>query len=222
MKVLALCDNLYDVTRFESTFKLDHIYYLICNNRKSKITSFVISQILSIPNFRLSKLSNIINLYIKGYLIFLNEDINSKNTVNWVVRNNFHIGLHSMGVIYKNSIINSFKLGILNAHIGKLPEMRGRSVFEWSLINDIATGITCFFIDAGIDTGERIVLFYPFQVNSDLNNSKSQLFKLDAFIYKKSVDLIKNGMQFQVNDITHGKRYYLISNFLKSTLIESF
>ena len=42
--------------------------------------------------------------------------------------------------------------------IGILPEYRGRNVMEWALVEGGPVGMTVFFIDSGIDTGERIVL----------------------------------------------------------------
>ena len=35
----------------------------------------------------------------------------------------FDTGFHAMGVIYPKTFLNSFRYGVLNSHIGKLPEM---------------------------------------------------------------------------------------------------
>jgi hypothetical protein len=218
MKILALCDNLLDIIRFESSFASGQINYLICNNSRKKNIPTILNQIILLPKFRIKEIYTIFNLYLKGFINFVNKDINSNIAVGWIIKNNFDIGLHSMGVIYKKSLINSFNIGILNSHIGKLPEMRGRCVFEWSLTNDTPTGVTCFFIDAGIDTGSRIVLFSPQKVDKDLNISKNKLFQLDVFIYKTAIDLINSGCQFTPNNISLGLRYYVMSNLFKSAL----
>jgi methionyl-tRNA formyltransferase len=44
-------------------------------------------------------------------------------------------------------------LGVLNVHLGLLPEVRGMSSPEWSLIKHIPVGVTIHYVDAGIDTG---------------------------------------------------------------------
>jgi methionyl-tRNA formyltransferase len=63
-----------------------------------------------------------------------------------------------MGVIYRECLIESFSRGILNtSHIGRLPDYRGRSVFEWTLPFGERPTITTFFIDIGIDTGSPIL-----------------------------------------------------------------
>src|SRR5829696_9332691 len=71
---------------------------------------------------------------------------------------NLDVGLHKAGVIYRDATIKAFRLGILNPHIGMLPQYRGRNVMEWSLMEGRPVGITVFFIDSGIDTGREIVL----------------------------------------------------------------
>jgi methionyl-tRNA formyltransferase len=45
------------------------------------------------------------------------------------------------------------RLGVLNAHLGLLPEIRGMSSPEWSLLQHIPVGVTIHFMDTGIDTG---------------------------------------------------------------------
>jgi folate-dependent phosphoribosylglycinamide formyltransferase PurN len=44
-------------------------------------------------------------------------------------------------------------LGVLNVHLGLLPEIRGMSTPEWSLLKNVPVGVTIHYVDAGIDTG---------------------------------------------------------------------
>ena len=46
--------------------------------------------------------------------------------------------------------------GMLNAHPGLLPEVRGSASPAWSVYHDIPIGATCHFIDPGIDTGDIV------------------------------------------------------------------
>jgi len=43
--------------------------------------------------------------------------------------------------------------GVLNAHPGLLPRLRGSSSVAWALYQDLPIGSTVHFVDAGIDTG---------------------------------------------------------------------
>ena len=63
----------------------------------------------------------------------------------------------SFNQIFKSSIINIPRYGVINCHAGKLPFYRGRNVLNWALINDEKEfGITVHYIDEGIDTGDII------------------------------------------------------------------
>jgi len=50
------------------------------------------------------------------------------------------------------------KLGTFNLHASLLPDYRGAAPINWAIINgEIETGVTTFFIDDKIDTGEIIL-----------------------------------------------------------------
>jgi len=63
----------------------------------------------------------------------------------------------SFNQIFKSTIINVPRIGVVNCHAGKLPFYRGRNILNWALINDEKEfGITVHYIDEGIDTGDII------------------------------------------------------------------
>jgi methionyl-tRNA formyltransferase len=57
------------------------------------------------------------------------------------------------GNILRKQLLDVPRLGVLNVHLGLLPEVRGMSTPEWSLLNNVPVGITIHYVDAGIDTG---------------------------------------------------------------------
>jgi methionyl-tRNA formyltransferase len=127
-----------------------------------------------------------------------------------------------MGVIYRKPVIDCFRRGILNAHIGLLPGYRGRSVMEWSLLEGRPTGVTVFFVDEGIDTGSTIVLRREIPVDRfrDVASAKAHLFSLDADLFAEALDLLEDtGFSPLLNDRS-GRRYYVMSR-LFSGVVES-
>ncbi len=127
------------------------------------------------------------------------------------------VGLHAANVIYREATIAAFRLGILNAHIGILPGYRGRSVAEWSVLQGDPTGTTIFFIDNGIDTGARIVLreFTPSRDSTSVRALKTILFGRSERLYRKALEaLASDGFQYDHNDVSQGKRYYVMSKML--------
>jgi methionyl-tRNA formyltransferase len=57
------------------------------------------------------------------------------------------------GNILRRQLLEVPRLGVLNVHLGMLPEVRGMSSPEWSLLNHVPVGVTVHYVDAGIDTG---------------------------------------------------------------------
>lgn len=63
------------------------------------------------------------------------------------------LAIFTGGNILRNEVLKVPRLGILNSHLGLLPEIRGMSSPEWSLMCGVPLGITVHFMDSGIDTG---------------------------------------------------------------------
>ena len=63
------------------------------------------------------------------------------------------LAIFTGGNILRDQALNVPRLGILNAHLALVPEIRGMSGPEWSLLCGVPLGITIHFMDSGIDTG---------------------------------------------------------------------
>lgn len=57
------------------------------------------------------------------------------------------------GNILRKQLLEVPRLGVINVHLGLLPEIRGMSSPEWSLLNSVPIGISIHYVDEGIDTG---------------------------------------------------------------------
>src|SRR5260370_36552590 len=153
----------------------------------------------------------------QGRLIILHRPLDDATSIERLRAVQCDVGLHAANVIYREPTISAFRLGILNAHIGILPKYRGRSVVEWSILQGDRTGVTVFFIDSGIDTGGRIVLreFIPSDGWKDVGTLKNMLFGCDARLYRQALGtLLSSEFRFDSNDISKGRRYYVMSMML--------
>jgi methionyl-tRNA formyltransferase len=84
--------------------------------------------------------------------------------------------------------------GTFNLHASLLPEYRGAAPINWAIINgETKTGVTTFFIDDKIDTGE-IILQSETEIKSDetLGDLHDTLMNLGSGLVNKTVDLIAN------------------------------
>jgi Formyl transferase len=223
MKIVVFCDTFRHVARFARAFAdagEHELHYLTARRMGESMVRFAARQlvhatyaILIDRNFRLPGLG------LAGRLIVCPGPLTRAESIERIRRLAPQIGLHSMEVIYRDPVIAASGMGILNAHIGMLPDFRGRSVFEWSLLYGRTTGTTVFFIDGGIDTGSRIVAFFPVAAfpGKTLASAKRHLFSLAPRMYRAAIDLVGQGAPMQVNDTSQGKRYYVMSGlFLRA------
>jgi methionyl-tRNA formyltransferase len=153
-------------------------------------------------------------------LVLLFRPLDDDRTVERLKHLDLDVGLHKAGVIYRQTTIGAFHVGILNPHIGLLPAYRGRSVMEWSLLQGDPVGITVFFIDSGIDTGERIVLSEQVDISGrrSVAEAKEYLFSLDGVFFRKALMRLREGDEtFHHNDGS-GRRYYVMSKLFTNVV----
>jgi folate-dependent phosphoribosylglycinamide formyltransferase PurN len=81
------------------------------------------------------------------------DDQNSPLAVAQLQRWSPDVAIFTGGNILREPVLKAPRLGVLNAHLALLPEIRGMSSPEWSLLNGVPLGITIHFMDSGIDTG---------------------------------------------------------------------
>ena len=87
------------------------------------------------------------------------------------------------------------KFGTFNLHASLLPEYRGAAPINWAIINgETKTGVTTFFIDDKIDTGE-IILQKEINIKSNeiVGELHDRLMYLGADLVLETVNLIKKG-----------------------------
>ncbi|WP_272149439.1 methionyl-tRNA formyltransferase [Tenacibaculum aiptasiae] len=85
--------------------------------------------------------------------------------------------------------------GTFNLHASLLPEYRGAAPINWAIMNgETKTGVTTFFIDDKIDTGE-IILQKEVSIECDeiLGQLHDKLMHLGAGLVAETVDLIAKG-----------------------------
>jgi methionyl-tRNA formyltransferase len=87
------------------------------------------------------------------------------------------------------------KYGTFNLHASLLPHYRGAAPINWAIINgETKTGVSTFFIDDKIDTGEMI-LQESIDIDSEENAGSlhDKLMKLGSELVLKTVQIIEKG-----------------------------
>jgi len=88
-----------------------------------------------------------------GFPVVTCSDQNSPRAVAQLEQWSPDLAIFTGGNILRDELLNVPRLGILNAHLALLPEIRGMSSPEWSLLCGVPLGITIHFMDSGVDTG---------------------------------------------------------------------
>src|SRR5574344_1385994 len=90
---------------------------------------------------------------------------------------------------------NMPKLGTFNLHASLLPQYRGAAPINWAVINgDTETGITTFFLQHEIDTGEIIdQVKIPIEEKDNVETVHDKLMILGGKLVIKTVDALLEG-----------------------------
>ena len=81
------------------------------------------------------------------------SDQNSPRAVAQLKQWSPDLAIFTGGNILRDQVLKVPRLGVLNSHLALLPEIRGMSSPEWSLLWGVPLGITIHFMDSGVDTG---------------------------------------------------------------------
>lgn len=88
-----------------------------------------------------------------GFPVVVAGDQNSAASIAQLKKWSPDVAIFTGGNILRTELLQLPRLGILNVHLGLLPEIRGMSSPEWSLLKRVPAGVTIHFMDEGIDTG---------------------------------------------------------------------
>jgi folate-dependent phosphoribosylglycinamide formyltransferase PurN len=81
------------------------------------------------------------------------RDQNSPQAVAQLKQWSPDVAIFTGGNILRTEILEVPRLGVVNSHLALLPEVRGMSSPEWSILCEVPLSITIHLMDIGIDTG---------------------------------------------------------------------
>jgi methionyl-tRNA formyltransferase len=88
-----------------------------------------------------------------GFPVTVCDDQNSPKSISHLRAWSPDLAIFTGGNILRLPFLEVPRLGVINSHLALLPEIRGMSSPEWSLLNQVPVGLTIHFMDTGIDTG---------------------------------------------------------------------
>ena len=141
-------------------------------------------------------------------------NINNSQLVDYLSKSGTDIFIFTGGGILKNDILNSGPK-FLHLHPGIVPNYRGSTCFYYSIINDDVCGVTAYFMNEKIDTGDII-----YQKNFSKPDHKFIDDVYDAHIRSETLlHVLKNKLlsnnKITKQDSNEGETYFIIHPVLK-------
>jgi folate-dependent phosphoribosylglycinamide formyltransferase PurN len=220
-RVLILADNPHvgwRILREVGPISALDVHVLICRQQSQSMLRFPLRQAAGMLMSTKTGARGLATSLLRGRWQVTTRVLDDPKVVDWIKQQHFDVGLHGMGVIYRRPVLDAFRLGVLNSHIGLLPPFRGRSVVEWSLLAGAPLGATVFFIDARIDTGERMVVWRPAPIAlpATVEQLRQGLFDSDGANYAAALAAMRQpSFAFARNEVAQGRRFYVMSSLLR-------
>jgi methionyl-tRNA formyltransferase len=101
----------------------------------------------------------------------------------------------SYGQLLRAAVFDLPEMGTINIHASLLPAYRGAAPVNWAIIHgEVRTGISTFFIEKGLDTGD-VLMMESLDIGPDETASELErrLAALGASVILKTLDRLANG-----------------------------
>ncbi len=114
--------------------------------------------------------------------------------------------------IIKKNILRIPRIGAISAHPSILPEYRGMDPVEYAILNGDKVGVTVYFVDGGVDTGD-IILKKDLDISQDITLQciRAKTVDLMVKLIADAVKVIEAGKYERIpQELNAGKQYYSI------------
>ncbi|MGA6983318.1 MAG: formyltransferase family protein [Candidatus Sulfotelmatobacter sp.] len=164
-----------------------------------------------------------------SFPLALCQEMNSSQALSRLTKWSPDLIIFTGGNILRRPLLDIPRLGVLNVHLALLPQIRGMSSPEWSLLENVPVGITIHFMDAGIDTGP-ILKKYEFLQASECNSLSDLRHRLIAFGVTKVAEVVAGLDRGQVSaqpqsdftkDENQDRQFFVMHDWLRTKAAES-
>jgi folate-dependent phosphoribosylglycinamide formyltransferase PurN len=155
-----------------------------------------------------------------AFPIIVSDDQNSSRCISQLKAWSPDLIVFAGGNILRKQVLHTARLGVLNVHLGLLPEVRGMSTPEWSLLGGVPVGITIHFIDEGIDSGPILRRYeLPDAVHSgSLSDIRNRLIALGVDKIGEVIAALESGLisAKPQPDRDRDNQYFVMHEWLQS------
>ena len=140
--------------------------------------------------------------------------LNDSVVLNTLKKSQPDIVVFTGGGLIRNDVLENSGAGVLNCHMGCLPQYRGMDVVEWPILEDNfeEIGMTVHFMDKGIDTGD-ILQIKKVKVESN-ENIKQLRERFEPIMCRQMVKVCLGYLNGRLKRIPQkledGKQYFIM------------
>ena len=224
IKIEVIFVKKFTLSRFKDEFSRDGLRLLIkiWNKLILKTSAykrfFEIETILSYRQKNKVKLKNLKELKLKGVEVHFVDDLNCDFVENKLKEKQVDVTVFTGGGLIRKNILDNCGAGVINCHMGKLPEYRGMDVVEWPLFrkdfNNL--GFTIRFMDTEVDTGDILKVFDVKLLENEVIKSLRARFEpimTENFVLT-IVGFLNGKIMRKPQNLKEGKQYYIIDDYL--------
>ena len=202
----------------KNNFKLDSIIFMNDNRNEKNYSSVEVEKSkesgfdISIPVHQTLRNERL------PFKEFNFVDINHQNLVKFLNQSKIDKFIFTGGGILKKEILNSGPK-FIHFHPGIVPNYRGSTCFYYSIIAENMCGVTCYFMDEKLDTGNII---YQKTFAKPTHPYIDDIY--DSFIRSETlVEVLKNNLicsgDYKIQNPNEGTSYFIIHPVLKHIAI---
>jgi hypothetical protein len=164
--------------------------------------------------------------YADEFSITTATDYNDPDFQNYLIKQKCKLFLYTNGGIVPSTLLKRHDIKFLHIHPGIVPYVRGSDGLLWSIVTRGVPGVSCFYMDPGIDTGDLIGTkeFAPLKIDitppNDLMEEdclyRALLISYDPHMRASLlIDILRKYEDQDLSNLpTHAQIYEKIDNFL--------
>jgi len=151
----------------------------------------------------------------KGISFKIVKSLNSKEALDFAV--NGTLAIYAGGGIVGKKMLSNFEIGVLNCHGGKLPELRGMNVAEWSVLTKTPIVHTLHFMVRKLDMGPIIkIVPHDYSQCTSIDQLRGLSIVYTIFDLVVGAKMIREGdLKLKKQKAEEGKLYFTMHPILK-------
>ncbi|MBI4582120.1 MAG: hypothetical protein HY718_20660 [Planctomycetes bacterium] len=130
--------------------------------------------------------------------------------------------INTAGVIFKPALLQASRLGMLNAHMARLPRFRGMNVLEWSLWFDQPPAVTVHFVTPSIDLGDILaVRDIPVARDDTISTLRSKSYAVMVEAMAECIAALREGRETRTPQRPEEGKQYFVMHPALARLVEA-